>query len=93
MAEKESDSLEPKKKKEGKTGKLLTGIIIGGAVGSVLGITLSDKDNRDFVKKKSRETWQKSQILLGEVMGKKKQKKGIWHMLHRLLVRKDEKDD
>lgn len=40
--------------KEGakKLDKLITGVIIGGAIGSVLGATLSDKDKRERIKEK-----------------------------------------
>ena len=45
-----------KEKKFKKVGKLVKGIIIGGAIGSVLGITLapkSGKETRAFIKEKS----------------------------------------
>ncbi len=80
-----------KKKREGKASKLLTGVIIGGAIGSVLGVTLSDKENRDLVKKKTLETWEKSRILLGETIkeqSKKHKKKGVWHTLNKIFFGK-----
>jgi len=85
----------PKKKKEGKLSKILLGVVIGGAVGSVLGVTLSDEKNRDYIKRKSRETWEKSQIILGEIVGKKEEKKKetLWHKLHKILTKKDHDED
>ena len=35
--------------------KIVTGVIIGGAVGSVLGATLSDKEKRENIKERSKE--------------------------------------
>jgi gas vesicle protein len=79
------------KKKGNKVDKLVAGMIIGGAIGSVLGMTLSPKsgkENRDYIKRKSRETWQKSKLLLGEVISRDEKKKGFWHTLNRLIFRK-----
>ncbi len=80
-----------KGKKVKKIDSLITGIVIGGAIGSVLGLTLSPKsgkENRDFVKKKSSETWQKSKLLLGEVLNREEKKKGFWHKLHGFFIKK-----
>lgn len=81
----------PKKKKR-KRSKLITGLVIGSAVGSVLGITLSDKDNRDYVKKKTLETWEKSRLLLGETLGKKRKKKTFWHKLNSFFSREEREE-
>ena len=82
-----------KKKKEGKTSRILMGFVIGSAIGSVLGVTLSDKENRNMVKKKTRETWEKSQLLLGEMVGRKKKKKTIWHKLNSIFSDRDDQEE
>ncbi|MBI5414244.1 YtxH domain-containing protein [Candidatus Peregrinibacteria bacterium] len=90
----ENDSRAGKRKKQGKLDKVLMGIVIGGAIGSVLGMTLSPKsgkENRDYVFKKSSETWEKSRALLGEIVTKKQQKKGFWHRLNEFIYRKKQK--
>ena len=38
-----------------KLDKLFTGVIIGGAIGSVVGATLSDKEKRETLKEKGKE--------------------------------------
>lgn len=97
--EEKSDLLEnpPKnqEKKESKISNLLLGVVVGGAVGSVLGATLfpkSGKDNRRFIKEKSKELWVKGRNFLGEkyekMIQKKKEKKGFWHWLHDTFYRK-----
>lgn len=43
------------RKSAGKIDKLVTGVIIGGAIGSVLGATLSDKDRREKIREKGKE--------------------------------------
>ena len=43
-------------KKSSKLDKLLLGVVIGGAVGSVVGATLSNKDNRRKIMEKAQET-------------------------------------
>lgn len=56
--------------------KLMTGVIIGGAVGSVLGATLSDKDKREQITEKGKE-FVKSQTenIKDHIQGQKQNKK------------------
>ena len=67
--------------------KMLLGVIIGGAVGSVVGATMSKKEVRDQVRQKLCDT---SHTLKGIVEEKAKPaKKGFWHILNSLFVKKD----
>lgn len=84
----------------GKTGairrkldRLLLGVVVGGAVGSILGITLAPKtgrETRQMMRDRSRETWQRISEIIDEkaAQNKRKKKKGVWHLLHRLVFRK-----
>ncbi len=79
-----------------KIDRLLLGVVVGGAVGSILGITLapkSGKETRELVGNRSRETWNKISAVIEkqEFHRQKKPKKGIWYFLNRLFVRN--KDD
>ncbi|PCI25494.1 hypothetical protein COB57_02140 [Candidatus Peregrinibacteria bacterium] len=76
---------EEPKKKSGKIDKMLLGIIIGGAVGSVAGVTLSNKKIRDSVKKKMIQT---SSSVKGMIRSQKKDKKSIWHRLNAFFFKK-----
>jgi len=83
----------PQKSKKGvkKTlDKLLLGVVIGGAVGSILGVTLapkSGKETRKMISQKSSKTWQKISRVIEE-KGADSEKKGFWHTLNRWFVRK-----
>lgn len=80
---------ENKPKKEGRVSKLLLGVIVGGAVGSVLGVTLADEKRREKIKEKSIEAFEKSRIFFDEhiadKISKKDKKTGFWHYLHRVF--------
>lgn len=60
---------EGKKAESGSLDKLITGVIIGGAIGSVIGATLSDKEKRDKFKEAGKEQakslWDKAKNLFG----------------------------
>jgi len=88
---------EKKKKRFGrakkKLDKILLGVVIGGAVGSILGVTLAPKagkDTRKEIQQKGRETWEKMSEIIGEKTERfrKKRKKTIWHVLHDIFFRK-----
>ena len=91
MSEKNTSS--KSSKKEGKFSKLILGLVVGGAVGSVVGVTLSDKDRRDKIKKTSVKAFQSSKKFIAEYRESRKnardsgktQKTGFWHFLHRLV--------
>lgn len=70
--------------------KLLLGVVIGGAVGSILGVTLapkSGKETRKMISQKSSQTWQKISRVIEE-KGGESEKKSFWHTLNRWFVRK-----
>ncbi len=82
------DNEEPEKK-EGKFSRLFLGMIVGGAVGSVLGATLSDEKNRKFIKEKSVEVYEKGKEFVEEKMTPEfitgKKKSGFWYSLNRIF--------
>ncbi len=63
------------KKGAKKFDKLMTGVIIGGAVGSVLGATLSDKNKREKISEKGREFVKNQAENLKECIQKQEQNK------------------
>lgn len=83
-----------KKKKGGirkRIDKLFLGVIVGGAVGSILGLTLapkSGKETRKFLSDKTKDFHKKIQATLQGPQTKREEKKGFWHFLHKLFVRK-----
>ncbi len=86
----------PKKGLRKKIDRLLLGVVVGGAVGSILGVALapkSGKETRKIVTDRSRETWKKISDIIEEREAREhvKKQKGFWHVLHQLFVRK--KDD
>jgi gas vesicle protein len=81
------------KKKGSRILNLLFGVIVGGAVGSVLGVTLAPKsgeENRKFIKEKSKEFFKKgSEFVEEKYKGiTKKEKKSFWHWIHDIFYRK-----
>lgn len=76
-------------KKEGRFSKLILGLVVGGAVGSVVGVTLSDKENREKIRKTSVKAFHSSQKFISDMResrtARKPEKKGFWHFLHRLV--------
>ncbi|QQS59172.1 YtxH domain-containing protein [Candidatus Peregrinibacteria bacterium] len=85
-AEKTSGKL---KKFRKRIDKVLIGFVVGGAVGSILGMTFSPKSGKETQKiltDKNRETWERISDILEEQ--KKQKKQGIWHMLHNFFVKK-----
>lgn len=81
-------SPEKKKKSEGKISKLLLGVIVGGAVGSVLGVTLSDKERRNKISSASREAFGKTKTFVrGKIstQNTRNKKTGFWHFLHKIF--------
>jgi gas vesicle protein len=66
------------KKKAGQLDKIITGVIIGGAIGSVLGVTLSDKEKREAIKEKSKEFIETQKDHIKErIESSKKSDKGV----------------
>jgi len=78
-----------------KMDKLLLGVIVGGAVGSILGITFapqSGKKTRQEIIKKTEEMGQKiSGVMENIAQGKcseSAEKNGFWHILNRIFCRR-----
>ncbi len=76
-----------------KIDRLLLGVVVGGAVGSILGVTLapkSGKETRKMMGDRSRDTWNKISAIIEEQERRttRKQKHGLWHLLNRIFVRK-----
>lgn len=89
------------KKAAKKVNKLLIGMVIGGAIGSVVGATMSEKtgkENREILKKKSKEAIEKGKEFLEEHKAeieeiKETKGKSVWHFLNKMLVKKKGKKD
>ncbi len=62
---------DPKKKKN----SLVTGMIVGGAVGSVLSMLFSNKKNREATKKFSKKVWKQGKSLAEDFLEKYKKDK------------------
>lgn len=81
------------KKKDSKVNKFLVGVLIGSAVGSILGLTMapkSGKETREDIAKGTRETVDK----IKDIVEKRSQKKtGFWHFLNRLFTGKKSDED
>jgi len=70
-------------------------LVVGGAVGSVVGVTLSDKENREKIKKTSVRAFNSSKKFISDYRDARKarknsensgsQKTGFWHFLHKLV--------
>ena len=60
-----TDSNENPEKKS--TGKLLAGLVIGGAIASVLGFSLTPKKTQTLLKKKARRIWGKIEDKIHEL--------------------------
>lgn len=75
------------KKKESKISKLLLGVIVGGAVGSVLGVTLSDKKRREKISNVSRKAFGETKKFVRSQISNtsKKKKSGFWHFLNKIF--------
>jgi hypothetical protein len=95
--------VETKKKKQRlkkfrkKVDKLLLGAVVGGAVGSILGVTLAPKSGREtrkLIGEKGKEAWkrvaEKAEKKSEQNESKKTEpeKKGFWFTLNRLLIKK-----
>ncbi len=88
------------KKAAKKVNKLLIGMVIGGAIGSVVGATMTKKtgkENREIIKRKSKEALEKGKEFLDEHKEeieelKKNRGKNIWHVLNKLLIKKKKED-
>lgn len=88
------------KKTAGTINKLLIGMVIGGAIGSVVGATMTNKtgkENREILKQKSKEALEKGKEFLethrDEIQEFKENKKQtVWHVLNKLFVRKKDEE-
>jgi gas vesicle protein len=82
------------KKAKKKLDRLFLGAVIGGAVGSILGIGLHSKKGRDMrrtINEKRRETWRKiSQNLEEADSDNGKNKNSFWNRLHRIFFTHDQ---
>ena len=59
------------KKVKGRLDKILLGVVVGGAVGSILGVTLapkSGKETRKIIGQKGKNTWKKVSDIMEETM-------------------------
>lgn len=88
------------KKAAKKVNKLLIAMVIGGAIGSVAGATMTNKtgkENREILKQKSHEAMQKGRKLLEahqkEMCKSKKCDHTFWHILNKLFVHKKDDDE
>ncbi|HPO05691.1 MAG TPA: hypothetical protein PLQ36_01130 [Candidatus Gracilibacteria bacterium] len=72
-------------KKSSKLDKLLLGVVIGGAVGSVVGATLSNKDNRRKVMEKAQET---SNAVKKIIDNQNKNQKSFWNRLKKAIFKR-----
>ena len=61
-----SDENENSEKKSG-AGKLLTGLVIGGAIASVLGLHLAPKKTKTALKKRAKKMWEKIEDKIHEL--------------------------
>ncbi len=75
------------KKIRKKASKFLLGVVIGSAVGSILGLTMAPKSGREMrgeIAKNSKKTWQKVE----NVIEKKSASNRFWEFLHHIFIRK-----
>jgi len=88
------------KKVKTKLDKVLLGVVVGGAVGSILGLTLapkSGKETRKIIEENSKKVWKKAAEVLNSRKKKpespetpilpQKEKTGFWYYLNRKLIR------
>ncbi len=81
-------------KKEGNFSKLFLGIVVGGAVGSVVGVTLSDKERRKKIKDTSVKAFDSGKKFFSDYQKSRNDKKndknsdkktGFWFFLNTLF--------
>lgn len=79
-----------KNSKRSKVSKFLLGAIIGSAVGSIVGLTFAPKSGREMrgqIAKESQKTWSKVRDIVEKKS--KKEKKGFWHTLNSIFIKKN----
>jgi gas vesicle protein len=78
-----------KKKKKGMVDKLVMGAIIGGAIGSVVGMTVAPKkgeETRKYLKEKGKEAIEKSKEFINEHKDQTKDRGGrVWKSVKSLF--------
>lgn len=84
----------PGKKIKKKANKFLLGVIIGSAVGSILGLTMAPKTGREMrgeIAKHSKKTWGKME----KVIEKNSRSNRFWEFLHKIFIgtKKNKKKD
>jgi gas vesicle protein len=84
------------KKAKKKIDRLLLGVVIGGAVGSIMGIGWHSKQGKKIrrqANEKRRETWEKISNIIDEQKNEAEEKNAnsIWHFLHHLFIGKNKK--
>lgn len=84
------------KKAKKRVDRLLLGAVIGGAVGSIMGIGWHSKQGKKLRKQadeKRKETWQKISRIIDEQKGdvEEQKKTSVWHILHRIFIGKNKK--
>ncbi len=70
---------------------LLLGVVVGGAVGSILGITLAPKSGRETrqeIAKKTEEIRKRVGNILENRNDRNQRKQGFWHFLNRVFYQK-----
>lgn len=71
-------------KASSKLDKLLLGVVIGGAVGSVVGATMSNKEIRNKVK----DQFSKSSDSVKKLIKNDAKSKSVWHRLNKFFFKK-----
>jgi hypothetical protein len=97
MKNQESSKGGGKKRTSKRLDKIFMGMIVGGAVGSILGVTLAPKPGKEIRKiiaARGKETFKKISKIIDKRTEKQEeqkeaQKKGFWYFLNRIFIKKE----